>query len=79
VEFERYQPPRPVACMVASTSLHHVADLDAVLDRVTAVLAGGGRLVVVEWGWGGFDEATTRWCFSRLPPRRRAPSVGNLT
>lgn len=52
--------------MVASTSLHHVADLDAVLDRVTAALAGGGRLVVVEWGWERFDEATARWCFSRL-------------
>ena len=66
VEFERYRPPRPVACVVASTSLHHVADLDAVLDRVTAALVGGGRLVVVEWGWERFDEATARWCFSRL-------------
>jgi SAM-dependent methyltransferase len=67
VEFERYEPPRPVACVVASTSLHHVADLDEVLDRIAATLVGGGTLVVVEWAWERFDQATARWCFDRLP------------
>src|SRR5919201_5467760 len=67
VEFERYQPPRPVDCVVACTSLDHVADLDEVLDRVGAALAAGGGLVV-EWAWERFDEATTRWCFGRLAP-----------
>jgi SAM-dependent methyltransferase len=66
VEFERYQPSRPVDCVVASLSLHHVADLDEVLDRLGAVLVPGGVLVVVEWAWERFDAATARWCFARL-------------
>jgi SAM-dependent methyltransferase len=66
IEFERYEPPQPVDCVVASLSLHHVADLDEVLDRLGAVLAPRGVLVVVEWAWERFDEATARWCFARL-------------
>ena len=68
IEFERYEPPQPVDCVVASLSLHHVADLDEVLDRLGAVLVPGGVLVVVEWAWERFDEATARWCFARLAP-----------
>src|SRR6266705_2356527 len=34
VEFEHYELPRPVAAVVACTSLHHVADLDVVADRI---------------------------------------------
>ena len=66
IEFERYEPPQPVDCVMASLSLHHVADLDEVLDRLGAVLAPRGVLVVVEWAWERFDEATARWCFARL-------------
>jgi SAM-dependent methyltransferase len=73
VEFERYRPPRPVQCVVASTSLHHVADLDEVLDRVATTLATAGALVVVEWAWERFDQATARWCFARLTPPPAPP------
>jgi SAM-dependent methyltransferase len=73
VEFERYEPPQPVECVLASTSLHHVADLGKVLDRLEALLVPGGVLVVVEWAWERFDEATARWCFARLTPP--APGV----
>ena len=66
VEFERYET-EPVAVMVACTSLHHVADLADVLDRVEAALAPGGVLAVVEWARERFDEATARWCQDRLP------------
>jgi SAM-dependent methyltransferase len=66
VEFERYRPPRPVNALVASTSLHHVADLGDVLDLLTAALAPGGTVVVIEWASELFDEATARWCFARL-------------
>lgn len=66
VEFERFQLPPPVDAVVACTSLHHVADLDDVLDRVAASLAPGGVVVIVEWSWERFDEATATWCFSRL-------------
>lgn len=67
VEFERYQPPAPVAAVVACTSLHHVADVGQVLDLAGASLASGGTIVVVEWAWERFDDATARWCFDRLP------------
>ena len=67
-EFERYDPPWPVDCVVASLSLHHVADLDAALDRVRDLLVPGGVLVVVEWAWERFDEPTAQWCFARLAP-----------
>jgi SAM-dependent methyltransferase len=66
-EFESYRPPRPVQAVVASTSLHHVAGLDLVLDRMAAVLATSGVAVVIEWASEAFDEATARWCFARLP------------
>jgi SAM-dependent methyltransferase len=68
IRFEEYLPPEPVDAVVACTSLHHVADLDDVLDRIGRPLAPGGTLVVVEWAWELFDGATARWCFARLPP-----------
>jgi SAM-dependent methyltransferase len=68
LELERYDPPWPVECVVASASLHHVADLDAALDRLQALLLPDGVLVVVEWAWERFDDATARWCFARLTP-----------
>jgi SAM-dependent methyltransferase len=68
IEFERYEPPQPVEAVVASLSLHHVADLAEALDRLQALLAPGGVLVVVELARERFDEATARWCFARLAP-----------
>jgi SAM-dependent methyltransferase len=67
VEFERYQTPGQLDAIVACTSLHHVANLAAVLDLVAGALLPGGRAVVVEWARERFDEATARWCFARLP------------
>jgi tRNA-Thr(GGU) m(6)t(6)A37 methyltransferase TsaA len=66
-EFENHEPTRPVDAIVACTSLHHVSDLDQVLDRAAAALAPGGVLIVVEWAYDKFDEATARWNFDRLP------------
>lgn len=54
--------------IVASTSLHHVADPAEVLDKVADSLAPGGLLIVLEWDWKSFDEPTARWCFERLAP-----------
>ena len=68
IEVEHFDPPWPVDCVVASLSLHHVADLDAALNRLKDLLEPGGVLVVVEWAWERFDEATARWCFARLAP-----------
>jgi SAM-dependent methyltransferase len=67
VEFEQYAAPGQLDAIVACTSLHHVADLAAVLDLAARALAPGGRAVIVEWARERFDEATARWCFARLP------------
>ena len=66
VEFEQYTSEHKAAAIVASTSLHHVADLDAVVDLIAAELDPGGVLVVIEWARERFDEATALWCFDRL-------------
>lgn len=66
-DFEHHEPTDPVDAIVACTSLHHVDDLDHVLDRVAATLTPGGGLIVIEWAYEKFDEQTARWCFDRLP------------
>ena len=66
IEIEHYEPLHPVDCVVASLSLHHVAELDVALDQLQALLVPGGVLVVVEWAWERFDEATAQWSFARL-------------
>jgi SAM-dependent methyltransferase len=66
VEFENVEPFRDVDAVVASTSLHHVADPGKVIDRVASMLVRGGTVVVVEWDWNAFDEPTADWCFQRL-------------
>ncbi|TDO48399.1 methyltransferase family protein [Kribbella sp. VKM Ac-2527] len=65
-DFELYVVRRPVDAIIACTSLHHVADLDDVADRMAAALVPGGALIVVEWAVELFDEPTARWCFDRL-------------
>ena len=66
VEFEHLELPQRVDAVIASTSLHHVADPAAVIDRLATTLGDDGTLVVVEWAWETFDEATADWCFQRL-------------
>lgn len=72
VAFEQAELVQDLDAVVASTSLHHVADPAEVLDRVATTLAGGGTLVVIEWAWEEFDEATADWCFQRLGPDEEA-------
>lgn len=67
-EFERTELELPAEVTVASLSLHHVDDLDQVLDRVVETLVPSGTVVVLEWGWERFDHPTARWCFERLAP-----------
>ena len=66
IEFERAELPPQVDGVVASTSLHHVADPADVIDRITTALTSGGAVVIVEWAWDKFDEGTAEWCFNRL-------------
>jgi SAM-dependent methyltransferase len=64
--FEHADLPDRADAVIASTSLHHVDDPAKVVDRTAGVLVPGGAVVVVEWAWEDFDEATARWCFDRL-------------
>jgi SAM-dependent methyltransferase len=66
IPFERYEPPQPVAAVLASNSLHHVGDLEEAVGRICDALRPDGTLVVVEWAWERFDDATAQWCFARL-------------
>ncbi len=66
VQFERYDARQSAAAVVASNSLHHVSDVEAVVELITRRLDAGGVLVVAEWAHERFDEATARWCFDRL-------------
>lgn len=66
VEFEHADLPAQVQAIVASTSLHHVANPATVIDRIASALASGGRVVIVEWALERFDRQTANWCFARL-------------
>jgi SAM-dependent methyltransferase len=65
-EFEDTDPIPGLQAVIACTSLLHVTDPAEVLDKVATALGPGGVVIVVEWDWEGFDEATARWCFERL-------------
>jgi SAM-dependent methyltransferase len=67
-EFEHADLPAAQDAIVASLSLHHVVDPAAAIDRIAALLAPGGTVVVLEWASERFDEATAHWCFERLGP-----------
>jgi SAM-dependent methyltransferase len=68
VEFEESDVSAPVDAVVACTSLHHVAYPAVVVDRIADVLGPDGTIVVVEWDWESFDEASARWGFERIDP-----------
>lgn len=66
--FEESRLPRRPQAVVASTSLHHVHDPGLLLDQVRTQLTPEGSMIVIEWDWEHFDEATASWCFERVDP-----------
>lgn len=64
----------PFAAVVASHSLHHVVDLGGALDRIVALLAPGGALVLDELAWDRVDEPTLDWLYGQ---RRALASAGH--
>ena len=52
----RSRAPHSITCV----------DPGRVLDQLVTMLPSGGRVVVVEWAWERFDEATAKWCFARI-------------
>jgi SAM-dependent methyltransferase len=55
---EDFEEPGSFDAVVAAFSLHHVEDLDLVLDKLRGLL--DGVLIVDEFGWDLLDEPTAR-------------------
>lgn len=55
---EELDEPGPFDAVVASRSLHHVHDLDAVLSKLARLAP---LLVLDEFAWDRLDEPTARW------------------
>ena len=55
---EDFDDPQAFDGVVASRSLHHVADLALALDRITSVLGPGGIVIIDDFGWERFDAAS---------------------
>ena len=62
---EELDDPGPFAAVVASRSLHHVDDLDVALDRIAALLAPDGVLLLDEFAPDRLDDATTDWYYGQ--------------
>jgi SAM-dependent methyltransferase len=56
----------PFEGVVASRSLHHVANLGVALDRIVALLPLGGPLVLDEFAWDRLDLETADWYYGQL-------------
>jgi SAM-dependent methyltransferase len=67
VKLEEFSESGPFDYVVASLSLHHIKDLGSALDKIANLLQAGGALIVVEFAWDRFDEATAAWVLERLP------------
>ncbi len=73
IPFEDFAEPGPFDAVVASLSMHHIADLTRTGDAIVGLLAPGGRLILEEWDRERLlDDATARWYFHQ---RRAAEAV----
>ena len=61
VGIEDFAGPGPYDAVIASWSLHHVADLEVALDRITSLLAPDGILVLVEFAHERMRGRTAAW------------------
>jgi SAM-dependent methyltransferase len=76
IKLEELDPAEgPFDAVVASRSLHHVANLGVALDRVLALLAPAGPLVLDEFAWDRLDLATADWYYGQ---RRALAAAGRL-
>lgn len=51
--------------VVAQCSLHHVADLEAAVDRIAELLQPGGLVLVDELAWERLDRPTLEWLYGQ--------------
>jgi len=58
---EQLDETGPFDAAVASYALHHIESLDLAIDRIANLLTPVGKLVIEEFGWDRFDQATAKW------------------
>jgi SAM-dependent methyltransferase len=64
IPFEEFDEPGQFEAVVASLSMHHLADLTRTADRIRELLVPGGTFILEEWDRDRLrDEATARWYF----------------
>jgi SAM-dependent methyltransferase len=81
VSLEDFDDVHRFDAVVASRSLHHVADLGAALDKLTALLNPAGDLLLNEFAWDRFDVATADWYLGQrrvLAAARGTPAPATL-
>jgi SAM-dependent methyltransferase len=64
ISLQEFADPAGFDAVVASRSLHHIADLDAALAKISTLLRPDGVLVIYEHAWDLLDESTARWYLS---------------
>lgn len=68
---QRRLPERTYACVIAHDALHHILELDDLLDRVARALRPGGTLLVSDFrGAGWLEKIATAAAVAILPTRQ---------
>ncbi len=76
IPFEDFTEPGPFDAVVASLSMHHIADLTRTAAAIVGLLVPGGRFILEEWDRERLlDETTARWYFHQ---RQAAAATGLL-
>jgi SAM-dependent methyltransferase len=74
IPFEDFTDPGPFDAVVASLSMHHMADLTRTAAAIVDLLVPGGRFILEEWDRERLlDAATARWYFHQ---RHAAAATG---
>ena len=65
LKLEDLDEPGPYDGVIAASSLHHIRDLEAALDKIVALLGPDGVLVVEEFVWDRLDQPTLEWLYEQ--------------
>src|SRR5215212_5286075 len=77
IPFEDFTEPGSFDAVVASLSMHHIADLTRSTAAIVGLLVPGGRFILEEWDRDCLlDDVTARWYFHQ---RQAAAVTGLLT
>lgn len=71
VTLEEFSEDKQYDAVVASRSLHHIADLESAIDKIHEYLDVTGYVLLNEFGWERVDEPTGKWLYSQLQEQAR--------